>query len=157
MSTFFSLLAQLVDPPFIFFIFSSSLFQSLPLSLLVITPVSVLHTSSGECPVYSPLCSSIGLFEQSPSPGSSVPADSQKVSGGIQNHSVIQVMSRVSKQRFQAEGGFPVCRQSSSPEDGVEHLQLRGSSDAVGISALLVQYSPVLLGKSLECSWATSA
>ena len=71
-----------------------------------------------------PLCAlpSVSL-SRTPSPGSGlVPAETQTISGDIQNCSIIQVMSRASKQRFHTEGGFPVCRRSPSSEDGVEHL-----------------------------------
>lgn len=128
--SYFSYFPFSVPMPFLFHLLWSYQYPSCCISVLE----NVQCTASA--------CTSIGLSEQNPSPGSSARAETQKVSGDIQNHWIIWVMSRASKQRFQTEGGFPVCRRSASSEDGVEHLQLRGSSDAVSYLSIACPTQP---------------
>lgn len=106
---------------FIFHIFPS-LFQSCQLSP-VITLISFLsHISSGKHPAF---CPSV-LFHRSEHNSSR-----ERLGTSRDFYSIFWVMSRASRWRFHAGGGLPVCRKSLCLEDGVKHLWLRCSSDAV--------------------------
>lgn len=140
------LLAPLLEPPFMFLIFSLLcstpslfglwLYQYPPWYISVLT--STQHTT--------PACSSTQNSFSRECLGTSRTPDALWRHPELFSH---LGYSRASKQRFHSGGGLPVCRRSQSSEDGVKPLQL---SCCPKVLTYLSTACPTQPGRSLECS-----